>query len=64
MLSEVDQTFPIESLTMNESVIVDLWKKGRKRRRYFYLIRVTPTVTRTDILRGPNKKKYKNVKNT
>ena len=28
-------------------------RRRRRRRRYFYLARVTPTVTKTDILRGP-----------
>ena len=31
--------------------------RRRRRRRCFYLVRVTPTVTKTDILRGPDKKK-------
>ena len=35
---------------------------GRRRRRYFYLARVTLTVTKTDILRGPRSLKAKHDK--
>ena len=30
-----------------------LYLEDRRRRSYFYLARVTPTVTKTDVLRGP-----------
>ena len=37
---------------------MDVTSLKRRRRRCFYMVRVTPTVTKTDILGGPNKKKY------
>ena len=54
---------PFPDIVNVETFMWQIKKTGlqQERRRYFYFARVTPTVTKTDILRGPRyKKKHDN----